>query len=729
MEILYQYVLYSCLCLVALIGLTLLFRWTDGRISRKWRFLCGALLLLRISIPVDVSVFQWQKTLPLTIDMVSQTDEATGEADDGRDNMEKNSSGRLPEAPQSEQTQSEQMQSKQAQSENGLQGKEESSPPNFSVFLEKRDGYRPSGDNKISLEPAASWFHIEVSRAFVMGVGLLWLIGFLLLAVKKVIFYRLFQKNVLSMAVPLTANTAKAASGIAGDMVEEVAEPLKQELGLRQNIYYYASDFVASPLCTGIRKKKILLPCREYSREELYYILKHEMVHIARRDLEIKALLSLGNLFNWWNPVFRIISRRMMEDMEFICDEYVTDKLGERERLTYNQVLLANVEKACRFRLSESLGANREANITGKRMVLNMREKRSSVWLSVFMALVLMVSCFGTSCSRQEENPAMQTPQTKNEFAWTETKISLPGTENGSLCFKILQDNYEQITAWIVTYSDVTYDYEEYCLSEDGAWKRKENAWKKNFNEITPQMEYAEDGTLYTTGYGPDWEFLIVRLFENGQVEKTELDMGEDKEEESVTMIGNGFHVLPGNRIILYASRGNTSENRKKVWELHDLNTGEKLQEYPGIESVMVRMEDGGMESKYVQSFVMNQRFYTVLDSEADKIAVYDIESGKLLELLDCNGISEDSGTAMIPGEDEKGFYTVNSQGIHYFDGKEPNGEVIMSNDNMLSDRSWDIEQAFRDEETGDFYIAYSDARQGAETYGEYSLYRYSMEQ
>lgn len=64
---------------------------------------------------------------------------------------------------------------------------------------------------------------------------------------------------------------------------------LKRELKIRRTIRAIEYDEAESPMILGFLKPVLLLPAEQYSSEELFFILKHEMVHLkqGRRLCEI----------------------------------------------------------------------------------------------------------------------------------------------------------------------------------------------------------------------------------------------------------------------------------------------------------------------------------------------------------------------------------------------------------------------------------------------------------
>ncbi len=103
----------------------------------------------------------------------------------------------------------------------------------------------------------------------------------------------------------------------------------------------YTHPLVHSSFVAGIIVPKIYIPEYMESGAERDYILRHERVHIRRRDYLLKPLaFSLFSLL-WFNPLVWIAYYVMMRDMEVSCDESVIRDLPAEERKKYSYLLLA----------------------------------------------------------------------------------------------------------------------------------------------------------------------------------------------------------------------------------------------------------------------------------------------------------------------------------------------------------------------------------------------------
>lgn len=97
---------------------------------------------------------------------------------------------------------------------------------------------------------------------------------------------------------------------------------------------------VESPCCIGVLKKRIFIPEKTYSEDELYYILCHECVHLQNNDFLTKLLIHIICVFYWWNPFVYLLKKDLNQSMEIRCDSVVAEKLSRQQRSDYLSVML-----------------------------------------------------------------------------------------------------------------------------------------------------------------------------------------------------------------------------------------------------------------------------------------------------------------------------------------------------------------------------------------------------
>lgn len=138
----------------------------------------------------------------------------------------------------------------------------------------------------------------------------------------------------------------------SGKMVEDVdilgqMFKLRRELRIRRTIRVIEYPQAGSPMIMGFINSVLVLPSERYSVEELYFILKHELIHLKRGDLYCKLLFAAANAVHWFNPLIWIMQKEAAVDMEMSCDERVTQGADYAVRKAYTEILLSVLHKQC----------------------------------------------------------------------------------------------------------------------------------------------------------------------------------------------------------------------------------------------------------------------------------------------------------------------------------------------------------------------------------------------
>ena len=111
---------------------------------------------------------------------------------------------------------------------------------------------------------------------------------------------------------------------------------VSRELGIKPPVVLQ-SPSVVSPIIAGIFRPFILLPLDEHtdihSRREVFL---HELTHIKRHDFLWNQLRNLGTVLLPFHPLMWIISFKIEELADYICDDYVIVYNGNRQKYIRN---------------------------------------------------------------------------------------------------------------------------------------------------------------------------------------------------------------------------------------------------------------------------------------------------------------------------------------------------------------------------------------------------------
>ncbi|MEC1178950.1 M56 family metallopeptidase [Metasolibacillus meyeri] len=209
---------------------------------------------------------------------------------------------------------------------------------------------------------------------------IIWILGILLFFVYHLVRHRRFTKML------------KKWSQIVDDTdTIHLLEAIKDEMKIIRKVGIKECSFVHSPKLVGFINHTILLPNNEYSNEELKIILKHELVHLKRKDLWYKAFVMLVYSIHWFNPLFYLFVRELDKLCEYSCDEVVKNANIEL-RKTYSQTILY-AEKYSRRASIFSTNFIGDSQSIKKRIlsIMDTRKKKSGV--IVIALLILLITC------------------------------------------------------------------------------------------------------------------------------------------------------------------------------------------------------------------------------------------------------------------------------------------------------------------------------------------------
>ena len=109
---------------------------------------------------------------------------------------------------------------------------------------------------------------------------------------------------------------------------------------------------IQSPSIFGLVKPKILMPGGDYTEEEIYYILKHEMLHYYQHDMLVKILCEVFCAVYWWNPAVFVLKKLVARVVEIRVDCLLTAGFSEEEKIRYLQCIVKSMRSGMQERTS-----------------------------------------------------------------------------------------------------------------------------------------------------------------------------------------------------------------------------------------------------------------------------------------------------------------------------------------------------------------------------------------
>lgn len=102
------------------------------------------------------------------------------------------------------------------------------------------------------------------------------------------------------------------------------------------------------PVSNGFIHPSIYLPAdlSGCSEDDLVWVLKHEMTHIAGGDAWLNMGYLLFRCLFWWNPLVHLSQRSVKDSLELRCDKVILNGLSQKEQTAYGDALCRMARKA-----------------------------------------------------------------------------------------------------------------------------------------------------------------------------------------------------------------------------------------------------------------------------------------------------------------------------------------------------------------------------------------------
>ena len=185
--------------------------------------------------------------------------------------------------------------------------------------------------------PAASDLPVQSAARF-MNLwelfSIIWLAGVVLFLVVQFAGYRRCRHEALRWSRAVKDKRLSAA-----------LDQLCAEMDTGEKITLLISQKVSGPMIIGFFKGYLLLPHENYEDNELVHILRHELVHLKRRDIWYKLLILFTTALHWFNPAVHLMLREANKDLELACDDESIKNLPFDARKEYSDTIIHCMRK------------------------------------------------------------------------------------------------------------------------------------------------------------------------------------------------------------------------------------------------------------------------------------------------------------------------------------------------------------------------------------------------
>lgn len=181
-------------------------------------------------------------------------------------------------------------------------------------------------ENVIGIEQGGR-LHISF-RTYVFYIWLVWMCGVLVFTLYNMRKYRYLK-------VLRTCPQIKLSNYL------QLFDSIKKELGINKGVELLCDAGAGAALTIGVFRQYVIVPEEGLTDEELYYILKHELIHVKRKDVGWRYLTLFVLLMHWFNPVVYLFVFAMTIFSEQSCDEMVVKDMDLAGGQQYVNMLIS----------------------------------------------------------------------------------------------------------------------------------------------------------------------------------------------------------------------------------------------------------------------------------------------------------------------------------------------------------------------------------------------------
>lgn len=174
---------------------------------------------------------------------------------------------------------------------------------------------------------------VSIDNDFMLYLVYLWLFVTIAIAVYTFMEYTKFKNLVVDVSYDIEDHDVNC-----------IYKNLLKELDIKKKIELRGSDELISPAGMGLFKSYIFLPDYPYSKDELTWILKHELMHFKNKDILIKFLVLSVRIIYWFNPLVYVMSNKVNLDCELCCDESVLTDCSLKDKKEYALALIKSIK-------------------------------------------------------------------------------------------------------------------------------------------------------------------------------------------------------------------------------------------------------------------------------------------------------------------------------------------------------------------------------------------------
>ena len=374
----------------------------------------------------------------------------------------------------------------------------------------------------------------------------IWFVGFVAVLGWKIFGHIRFRRMILKDAVPPSNILWKQL------LYNALLDARYPEL----NIPLMVSPKVSTPLTIGLYKSTavVVLPRRQYTREELELILRHEVVHICREDAWNKFFLMFCTAMCWFNPLMWRAMKKSAEDLELSCDETVLLDADDDDRRQYARLVLNTAGDERGF--TTCLSASADALRYRLKRIMEGPVMRSGAAIVGVTFFLLSVTCGTVALAYNGQTGAEVIYQSQDPASMTLVELH-PGSHDGDIEYHVndaqaLSDYLSGLTMYEVT-GNYTFEHVDRWMS---LFLRTQNGRLHLYLTDTGIQLWHYGQAIDSLGYyhvpeGIDWDFLESLIVERPTLEVWLLKDNFEKGHTIDTTMTSYWRLEDGERSLL----------------------------------------------------------------------------------------------------------------------------------------------------------------------------------
>lgn len=293
--------------------------------------------------------------------------------------------------------------------------------------------------------------------------------------------------------------TVKNEILLRDEMILKLLNDGKAILGIKRSIPIVKTNKVRTPCLFGVLTPKILIPeslLYEFSEENLKCILLHELSHYKRKDILVNWISVILQAINWFNPIIWYSFRKMREDCELACDDYVLRHVAEKVRVQYGLSImnLLSISRSIWTPVTTGIFGNNKKQIMRRIKAIIVFKKSNIKWTVITVALIICLGVIALTNPKVNQTSSTNTQiQSSNsaKYGGPFTTASFANNSNNEPLYGKYQDPILKV---IGDNPDVKKDYKE--VTSDDLKKIKSFAYYRNNGDYPDESFYIGNKTV-----------------------------------------------------------------------------------------------------------------------------------------------------------------------------------------------------------------------------------------